>query len=313
MPAMTNPAADTSPQPAAQALLARALASVANAIFMTDQTGKIIWANDAFVRLSGYSLDEIIQHTPAILKSGRQSSDFYAQLWQTIQAGKVWQGEVVDRRKDGSLYTVDEIITPLLNEQGSVTHFIAIQHDITGRKQESDLARHLAYHDALTDLPNRANFLGLQEQAISHARRNNYMLATLFLDLDRFKPVNDTLGHHIGDQLLEAVAERMRTAVRQADTVARIGGDEFAILICNLEDTKVAIRLAQKLLDTLARPFVLRGHEIHISASIGISIYPADGEEPESLLIHADQAMYQAKCHGGNSYRLYNASLSVQS
>lgn len=304
---MTSSAGDILSQPAAQSLLARAMASVANAIFLTDHTGKIIWANDAFVRLSGYSLDEVMSHTPAILKSGRQSADFYAQLWQTIQAGRVWQGEVVDRRKDGSLYVVDEIITPLLNEQGSITHFIALQHDITERKHESEATRHLAYHDALTDLPNRAHFLAIQEQAIAQAGRNNCKLAILFLDLDNFKPVNDTLGHHIGDQLLCAVAERMRVAVRHADTVARIGGDEFAILMVDLEDTRVAVRLAQKLNETLSHPFVLRGHEIHISASIGISFYPTDGDDPDTLLIHADQAMYQAKCNGGNSYRLYSS------
>lgn len=306
----TSPASGPPPASTAQPLLARAMASVANAIFVTDHTGAIIWANEAFVRLSGYSLDEIMSHTPAILKSGRQSSDFYAQLWQTIQAGRVWQGELVDRRKDGSLYVVDEIITPLLNEQGSITHFIAIQHDITARKQESEVARHLAFHDALTDLPNRAHFLELLERSIAQASRNNCKLAILFLDLDKFKPVNDTLGHHIGDQLLSAVAERMRVAMRQTDTVARLGGDEFAILIDNLEDTEVAIRLAQKLVETLSRPFVLRGHEIHIGASIGIAFYPADGNAPEALLIHADQAMYRAKCDGGSGYRLYDSSLS---
>ena len=309
---MTSPVDDFVPQPAAQALLARALATVANAIFITDHTGKIIWANDAFVRLSGFSLDELLRHSPTILKSGNQGADFYAQLWQTIQAGKVWQGEIVDRRKDGSLYTVDEVITPLFNDVGNITHFIALQHDITGRKQESARAHYLAFHDTLTELPNRASFFELQEQALAHASRNKHMLATLFLDLDKFKPVNDTMGHHIGDLLLVAVAERMRAAVRKADTVARIGGDEFAILIGDLEDAEVATRLTHKLLDTLSRPFVVLGQEIQVSASIGISIYPADGEDPGSLLIHADQAMYAAKCHGGNSYRLYDASLSIQ-
>jgi diguanylate cyclase (GGDEF)-like protein/PAS domain S-box-containing protein len=312
MPEMTSSLDEFSVQPAAQALLARALASVANAIFITDREGKIMWANAAFVRLSGFSLDELLRRSPAILKSGNHGADFYAQLWQTIQAGKVWQGEMVDRHKDGSFYTVDEIITPLCDDAGNITHFIALQHDITGRQQEIARAHYLAFHDTLTQLPNRASFVELQAQAIAYARRNGRMLATLFLDLDKFKPVNDTMGHHIGDMLLMAAAERMRAAVRQADTVARIGGDEFAILIGDLDDAEVAARLTQKLLDTLARPFVVLGQEILISASIGISIYPADGEDPESLLIHADQAMYAAKCHGGNSYRLYDASLSIQ-
>lgn len=298
--------ADSAPPPAPQALLAHALTSVANAIFLTDARGTIIWANDAFVRLSGFSLEEVIQRTPAILRSGKQSADFYTQLWQTIQAGQVWQGDVVDRRKDGSLCTVDEIITPLFDEQGNITHFIAIQHDITGRQRDSEHAHHLANHDVLTTLPNRACFFRLLETAIRNARRNGRMLATLFLDLDRFKPVNDSCGHHIGDQLLVAVAERIRVALRQADTVARIGGDEFVILIDDLDDAHIATRLAQKLVLTLAQPFVLHGHSIHMSASVGVAIYPADGDDSHTLLMHADQAMYRAKSCGGNQARLYN-------
>jgi diguanylate cyclase (GGDEF)-like protein/PAS domain S-box-containing protein len=301
---------DNPQQPAQQSLLAHALASTANAIFITDEAGRIVWVNDAFSRLSGYSPEDLIGRTPAILQSGKQGHSFYTQLWQTLVAGNVWQGEIVDQRKDGSLYTVDEIITPLFNEQGVITHFIAIQHDITRQKQDGERDRHLAYHDALTDLPNRANFLDVQQQAISRAKRTQHMLATLFLDLDKFKPINDTLGHHTGDQLLAAVAERLRAAVRQADIVARFGGDEFAILLTNLSDAEVATALARKLIDTLSQPFVLRGRKINVSASIGIAIYPADGEEPEALLMNADKAMYQAKCHGGNNYQLYGTALS---
>lgn len=310
MNTVTSPGSDNPQQSPPQFLLAHALASAANAIFITDETGQIIWVNDAFSRLSGYSMEDTIGHTPAILQSGKQNTSFYAQLWRTILAGNVWQGEVVDRRKDGSFYTVDEIITPLFNEQGQITHFIAIQHDITQRKQESDQDHHLAYHDALTGLPNRAYFLGEQQQAISHAKRNQQMVATLFLDLDNFKPINDTFGHSAGDQLLIAVAERLRAAVRRGDTVARFGGDEFAVLLTDLVDTKIATMLACKLLDTLSRTFVLRGQKMNISASIGISIYPNDGTEPETLLMNSDKAMYQAKFYGGNNYQLYDAAAS---
>ena len=301
MPHSKNPRRD-----AQQILLAKALTSTATAIFITDARGQIVWANDAFHRLSGYSPEDIIGHTPAILQSGKQDDSFYAQLWQTILAGNVWQGEVIDQRKDGSLYTVEEIITPLLNEQGAITHFIAIQHDITLRKQESEHDRYLAYHDALTGLPNRALFISVQNNAISRAKRTQHALATLFLDLDNFKPVNDTHGHHIGDQLLVAVADRMRAAVRESDLVARFGGDEFGILLTDLVDRNVIASLARKLLDTLRMPFMLRGQKLQISASIGVAIYPADGEESETLLINADKAMYQAKLQGGNAYRLYN-------
>jgi len=300
MPRTGNPQKAAGPS-----LLAHALASTASAILITDSSGEIVWINEAFSRLSGYLPEELIGRTPALLKSGKQSHAFYSELWQTILEGKVWQGEVVDQRKDGSLYMVDEIITPLFDRQGGITHFIAIQHDITQQRKSSEREHHLAYHDALTDLPNRLHFLDLQQQAISHARRTQNMLATLFLDLDRFKAVNDTLGHHAGDLLLSAVAERLRSAVRQADVVARFGGDEFAVLLTNLPDAGVAVALARKLLELLARPFVLRGEKIEIGASIGIAIYPADGEDAETLLMNADKAMYQAKCRGGNSYQLF--------
>lgn len=290
-----------------QHLLAKALASTASAVFISDEAGKIVWINDAFSRLSGFSPDEVIGRTPAILQSGKQGSSFYAQLWRTILAGNVWQGEIVDKTKDGRLYTVDQIITPLFNEHGFITHFIAVQHDITQRKQESERDHHLAYHDVLTGLPNRLTFLDMQQNAILQARPTRHMIATLFIDLDRFKPINDNFGHHMGDQLLVAVADRLRAAIRQSDMVARFGGDEFAVLLRKIPDLEVATALARKLLDSLSRPFVIRGQSLKIGASIGIAIYPDAGEDAETLLINADKAMYDAKCEGGNSYHVYDA------
>lgn len=293
-----------------QPLLVKALTSVANAVFITDEVGQIIWINDAFSRLSGYSPEDAIGHTPAILQSGKQSQAFYAKLWQTILAGHVWQGEVVDQRKDGSLYTVDEVITPLFNDDGAITNFIAIQHDITARKQEGEHDRFLAYHDAVTGLANRPLFLSVMQLAIAHAQRTQHMLATLFLDLDGFKPINDAFGHHIGDQLLSAVAERLSAAVRKEDTVARFGGDEFAILLTGLLDSGIVAALAGKLVEAIARPFVVRGQKVNVRASIGISLYPTDGEDAETLLENADHAMYDAKHHGGNNFRFYRADLA---
>ena len=293
-----------------QPLLAKALASTASAIFITDQNGKIVWVNDAFSRLSGFSAEDVIGCTPAILQSGKHGPAFYTQLWRTILAGNVWQGEMIDQKKDGSFYTVDEIITPLFDEQGQITHFIAIQHDITQRKRESEHDHQLAYHDILTGLPNRLSLLDLQQQAISQAGRTQHMIATLFVDLDRFKPVNDTFGHHMGDQLLIAVGERLRAAVRQSDVIARFGGDEFAILVTKLPDVEIAAALARKLLHTLSRPFLVRGQKLSIGASIGIVVYPAAGKDPETLLMNADKAMYEAKCQGGNSFHVFDATLS---
>lgn len=285
-------------------LLASALSSIANAIFVTDATGRIVWANQAFTRLSGYSPQELIGHTPSLIKSGMQSESFYNELWRTVLAGRVWRGFVVDRRKDGTLYTADETITALADEQGAISHFIAIQNDVSLPKYEQERDHHLAYHDVLTGLPNRALFLDLERQAVSHARCAGRQLAVLFLDLDKFKPVNDSFGHDIGDRLLMAVAERLRSAVRKSDTVARFGGDEFVILLPDLPDAGVAKALAGKLAQTIARPFVISEKMIHIGASIGIAIYPADSEDSDDLMRKADQAMYLAKKRGGNSFQL---------
>lgn len=217
---------------------------------------------------------------------------------------------MTDRKKDGTLYTVDETITPLLDEHGVITHFIAIQQDMTLRNQQQEQDHYLAYHDALTGLANRTHFLELQQQAMLHAAHTKDMLALLFLDLDKFKAVNDTLGHDIGDRLLQAVAERLKAAVRKSDTVARFGGDEFAILLMGLLDMEVAITLACKLVATLAQPFVIAEHKLHIGVSIGISIYPGDGETQDDLMRKADQAMYAAKQQGGGKYQFYRSACS---
>jgi diguanylate cyclase (GGDEF)-like protein len=239
-----------------------------------------------------------------------QSQSFYAEFWRTILAGNVWRGVMVDRRKDGTLYTVDETVTPLFDRDGVVTHFVVIQNDITLRKQQDERNHYLAYHDVLTGLPNRALFLDLQRQALFHAKRAQHLVAILFLDLDKFKPVNDSFGHDIGDRLLLAVAERLSAAIRKSDTVARFGGDEFAIVLPALIDAGVVEALACKLINTMARPFVVENHRLQISASIGISIYPTDGEEPDELMRKADQAMYLAKNRGGNSYQFSNPALA---
>lgn len=291
-------------------LLTSALESVANAIFITDEAGHIVWVNQAFTELSGYSMREAYGKTPAMLKSGMQSEAFYTDLWQTILSGKAWRGVVIDRRQDGTHYTVDETITPLVNAQGVITHFISIQLDITPRRKEDERDHYLAYHDALTGLPNRRLFLNLQHQAMLHARQSRYLVALLFLDLDRFKPVNDKHGHEIGDQLLQAVAERLVAAVRRSDTVARFGGDEFAVLLPGLADIEVAITLTCKLIASIAQPFMIAEHKIRVGASVGISIFPVDGEEQEELIRKADQAMYLAKKQGGGNYRFFSNAFS---
>lgn len=282
----------------------------ADPIFITDHTGRIVWVNEAFSERSGYSAQEAVGHTPSFLKSGRHDASFYRELWQTILAGRVWRGEVVERRKDGCLYTADEVITPLRDDKGAVIHFVAIHHDISLRKQEAEREHFLAYHDALTGLYNRVLFLDLLQQAIARSKSSLHPLSLLFLDMDNFKPINDTCGHETGDRLLVAVAERLGAAVRKTtDAVARLSGDEFVILQTDLSDPQAALTLARKLLHSLSQPFVLEGRKVQTGVSIGIAIYPTDGELPEDLLRNADKAMYLAKSRGGGNCQLYDPAL----
>lgn len=297
----TTPSAAHLDAPASD-FLAGALKSIANAVFITDCNGTILWCNDAFSRLCGYSTEELVGNSPALLKSGMQSASFYADLWAKIRSAHTWRGVLIDRRKDGSLYKVDQTITPLLDAQGNVAHFIAIQNDVAPPSPKAERERFLAYHDVLTELPNRVLFLELQERAIEYAKHKHGFVATMFLDLDGFKPVNDTYGHDIGDKVLQAVADRLRSSVRRTDTVARMGGDEFAVLVPDLEHDEIALSLARKLVTAIAQPFKVEQHHIHLGVSIGISIYPQDAEAGADLLKRADQAMYEAKSRGGGYY-----------
>lgn len=297
-------------QTALQPLLVQAIAHLANGIMITDETGRVVWVNEAFCQLSGYTKDELLGRKPSILKSGRQDLEFYQHLWQTLQSGKVWQGKIVDARKDGSLYTADQIITPLCDAEGAIRHFVAVQQDVTERDRTYEQDRFLARHDALTRLPNRALLQETVQKALSFASRSQQLVAFMFLDLDDFKAINDKLGHAVGDQLLAAVAERLRTGVRLSDTIARVGGDEFVALISGIESRDAATALAKNLLDSFASPFVVRGQRFTIHASIGIAVFPSDGTDGETLIEHADLAMYYAKLQGGNQHRFYDRNMS---
>jgi diguanylate cyclase (GGDEF)-like protein/PAS domain S-box-containing protein len=285
-----------------ETLLAMALEGAANAVFVAERDGRIVWANAAFCRQSGYAREEIVGRNPRLFKSGKQGPDFYRDLWQCILAGRPWQGELVERRRDGSFYTVSQVISPLLDARARVTHFVAMQFDISASVQERDEIRQLAYHDSLTGLPNRAQFLRRLGEAIGSAAGERRRLAVLFLDIDNFKSVNDVHGHAVGDLLLAAVADRMRAAVRKTDTVARMSGDEFTILLSDLANTGVARTLARKLIASIAQPFGLDGRTIDTRVSIGIALFPEDGGSAETLLAHADAAMYRAKTRGRGGF-----------
>jgi diguanylate cyclase (GGDEF)-like protein/PAS domain S-box-containing protein len=283
-------------------LLDTALAGVDNAVFITDANAAILWANRAFTQLSGYAPEEILGKTPKLFSSGEQAADFYQRFWQTISSGRTWHGDIVNARRNGSRYTVNQTVTPLLNTNGQVSHYVAILEDISARKVEDERVRHIANFDLLTDLPNRGLFFDRLGQALALARRDKLSGALLFLDLDRFKEVNDQLGHAAGDRLLIAVAKRLREQVRESDTVARLGGDEFTVILPNLHDGNDAIRVADNILAAIARPFHIDGNEASVGVSIGIALFPAQGNTAEHILNAADNAMYLAKKAGRNCY-----------
>ena len=291
---------------AKQDLLAEALAKVANAIFITDSQGRIIWSNSAFSQLSGYSEQEVMGRTPSFLKSGRQDAGAYSEMWNTVRSGKVWRGKLVERRKNGALFVVEETITPLMDPAGNITHYIAIQHDLTLREKESERTHFLAYHDSLTGLANRELLLNFLEEAIAVAKRAGHMVGVLFLDLDAFKSVNDRLGHRVGDRLLRTVAERLNAAVRKSDMVARLGGDEFVIVQADVENPGAVQALGQKLVTRIGLPYNFHGVKVNIKTSVGIALFPEHGNDPERLLTLADRAMYKAKKAGGDGYRFFD-------
>jgi diguanylate cyclase (GGDEF)-like protein len=256
--------------------------------------------------LSGFSEGELIGASPRLLSSRQQDRLFYLNMWETILAGRPWQGELVEQKKDGGLYSVNQVITPLVDPSGHITHFVAIQHEIAPQPPEHAQMRWLAYHDPLTGLPNRVLFFELFNQAIQFAGQQGNKLTVMLLDLDHFKAVNDTYGHEVGDQLLAAVGERLNSAVRKTDVVARLSGDEFTILVTNLDESGDAEPIASQVIATFQSPFMIGGRAISIHVSLGASQFPQDGESAEDLLRKADEAMYRAKAGGRNTYMFWS-------
>lgn len=281
-------------------LLARALDFAGTAIFITDTNDNIVWANHAYSRLSGYSAGEVVGSTPALLH-GQSCSNPYRSIWQSVAGyGDASHRESTYTRKDGTSYITDEIVTPLLDESGVISHFVVILHDVTQSKIALLQERALANQDVLTGLACRAHMQELVQDAIAAAQQSGHTLALLFIDLDGFKAVNDTHGHHIGDLVLKAVAARLQSAVRCSDSVARFGGDEFVILLPTILHRGVARRLGRKIVQLASQPCAIGAERHALSASVGIAFYPDHGTSCDSLLISADQAMYRAKRDGGN-------------
>lgn len=281
-------------------------------IIITDRSGVIEYVNPAFCRLTGFSREEALGQHTRILKSGLQPPEFYREMWESILAGKEWQGEFHNRRKDGSTFWEQASISPIYNKTGTISHFVAVKEDVTERRQLLECLDQLAYYDKLTGIPNRTLFFDRLDVALATAHREGRLFALLFVDLDGFKQVNDSHGHEAGDSVLQETSRRLLSCIRESDTVARMGGDEFTLILCNLASPGDAGLVADKLISELVRPIRLDDQTVcRIGASIGISLYPSDSLTAEQLVSAADSAMYEVKREGKNGY-CYFSDLTVK-
>lgn len=283
---------------------------VGEGIMITDADNRIVEINEAVSRITGYAPEELIGRMPSALQSGLHEPAYYEEIWRTLKDRGYWQGEIFDRTKEGRIIPLLESISEVRDGAGVLTHHIAVMTDISFLKEAQTRLDFLAHHDVLTELPNRLLFNDRLGHAIEFARRDGRFVALLFIDLDRFKTINDSLGHHIGDILLIEVARRLRTLVRSSDTLARLGGDEFVVLMETGVSHAAAAQLAQKIVASLKEPFNVGGADLHIGCSIGITLFPDDGLDAATLLKNADVAMYRAKEVGRDGYARYSAELS---
>lgn len=276
-------------------------------IIITDANAKILTINDAFTKITGFTRQEAVGSRMTLLKSGVHDAAFYREMWHSISTLGSWQGEIWNKRKSGEIYPEWLTISAVKDAEGLVTHYVGTMIDITARKSIEERVHHMAHYDPLTDLPNRSLLNDRLHQALAQARRENTLLAVMFLDLDKFKIVNDTLGHEVGDSLLKQVATRLTDCFkRKTDTVSRIGGDEFVVLLAKVEAEQDVAKVAEDVIKSLTETFYIEGHVINISCSIGISLHPKSGNDAASLLRNADSAMYEAKHAGRGCFRLYH-------
>lgn len=293
-------------------LAATVFENTAEGVLITDIDQRISAVNRAFSEITGYSEIEALGQTPRLLASGQHDSAFYAAMWHQLTAEGHWQGEIYNKRKNGELYPGWLTISAVRNNEQAITHFVAVFADISSLKHAQAKLDYQAHHDPLTGLPNRALFENRLQAALACSQTSNRQGAVLFLDLDRFKHINDSLGHPVGDLLLKGIAQRLKEQVRDVDTVARLGGDEFIILLPGLHRPSDASAIANKLLAGFSAPFQAGEHEFFTSASIGISLYPQDGTDVSTLIRNADAAMYRSKAKGRNRVEAYTRDLTAQ-
>ncbi len=286
-------------------LFAKMFENSGEAVAITDAEKRIITVNPAFEKITQYKAEEVIGRNPKILSSGKQTAEFYQQMWAVLEATGQWSGEIWNRRKNGEIYPEWLSIGVIRNSRGEVLNYISLFSDITKRKEAERRINFLAHHDSLTKLPNRSLFSDRLKHAMQVAKRGNSKVGLMFLDLDKFKTINDTLGHLAGDLLLKSVAERLKACVRQSDTVCRQGGDEFLILLEEISSATDIQRVANKIMSEMSAPHHLDGVEQTITFSIGAALYPDDASDDEKLTQCADQAMYLAKECGRNNFKLY--------
>jgi len=287
-----------------------AIGAATDQIIITDLKGRIEFANPAFERETGYSLAETLGRNPRLLRSGRQATEFYTLMWNTILSGRTWHGELVNQRRDGSQYVAQTTITPVKSESGEIERFVAIARNITEKKRFEQRMDYLAHHDVLTDLPNRLLMGHKLSRCLAQASRRGNRAAVLFVDLNGFKQVNDTMGHAAGDTLLRAVAKRLKECCGDGDSLARMGGDEFIVVLPHVVGGDEAASFAQKILNVFSKPFLLERQEISLGSSVGISLYPIHGKDVETLVKNADTAMYRAKERGRNTFCFWHEDMA---
>ena len=276
-------------------------------VIITDAENHIIEVNTAFTQISGYTREEVLGKNPRFLKSGQQPVQFYKLLWQTLLKEGHWSGELWNRHKNGEVYAALTSISVVLDDQHRIHHFIGLFADITQLKNHEFALEHIAHFDALTGVPNRVLLKDRLEQAMAHARRTGNRMAVCYLDLDGFKPVNDRCGHCVGDELLKQIALRIRDCLRAGDTVARVGGDEFVLLLLDIVDLKECEVVLERMLRKVEESTCVHGYCLTVSASMGFTLFPDDAVDAETLMLHADQAMYVAKQQGKNRYQFFDS------
>jgi diguanylate cyclase (GGDEF)-like protein/PAS domain S-box-containing protein len=290
-------------------LAAQVFEGIGESIIISDTERRILSVNRAFTQITGYTLEEVRGQHPSMFRSDKHETTFYDALWQAVEKNGYWQGEVWSRKRSGEVYPQWISITAVPDEVGKTKHFISIANDISARKSAEERIHYLAHFDLLTDLPNRVLLQDRMSQAIAAAERDREEIAILFIDLDRFKQINDSLGHPVGDRVLKTVAERIKRCIRDSDTGARLGGDEFVVVLPKT-GAEGAAHVAQKIQESLSDPFLIGTHKLSVTPSIGMSIYPHDGTELHTLIKNADSAVYRAKELGRNNFQFFTHTMT---